>query len=57
MRFLAVAGVVCLVLVIPVFGQGAAYEDVVVDVGNMGLTVTNAGFIGQYNNGIRPSGS
>jgi hypothetical protein len=41
---------------IEAFAQGAPYEEVVIDVGNLGLTVTNAGFIGQSNIRNNPAG-
>ena len=42
-------------LSLPVYGQ-APFEEAVVDVGNVGLTLTNAGFIGNSNAANNPSG-
>ncbi|MCH8959927.1 MAG: hypothetical protein IH820_01015 [Bacteroidetes bacterium] len=37
-------------------GQGAPFEEVIVDVGNVGLTVTNVGFFGKANVRNNPDG-
>ncbi|MEM9667119.1 MAG: hypothetical protein AAF970_19500, partial [Bacteroidota bacterium] len=41
----------------PAYGQGASFEEVVVDVGNLGLTITNSGFIGRANIRNTPTGT
>ena len=48
----------CVVLIDPgnLYAQGASFEEAVVDVGNIGLTVTNAGFFGRANIRNTPTG-
>ncbi len=43
-------------MIAPATAQNASFEDAVVDVGNIGLTVTNAGFIGRANTRNNPTG-
>ncbi|MFQ5571029.1 MAG: hypothetical protein ACE5G0_15220 [Rhodothermales bacterium] len=55
------ASMVCLALLwgsLPglTWGQGASFEEAVVDVGNVGLTVTNVGFVGKANVRNNPTG-
>ncbi|ARA92065.1 hypothetical protein AWN76_002030 [Rhodothermaceae bacterium RA] len=38
------------------FSQGASFEEAVVDVGNIGLTITNSGFFGRANVRNQPTG-
>ncbi|MCB0719405.1 MAG: hypothetical protein KDD65_13235 [Bacteroidetes bacterium] len=38
------------------FGQNAPFEEAVVDIGNVGVTVTNAGFVGKSNVRNNPTG-
>ena len=38
-----------LVLLFPFSADAQSFEDAVVDVGNIGLTITNAGFVGRAN--------
>ena len=48
----------CVVLISSrdIYAQGASFEEAVVDVGNIGLTVTNAGFFGRANIRNTPTG-
>ncbi|GIV60449.1 MAG: hypothetical protein KatS3mg043_1538 [Rhodothermaceae bacterium] len=57
MKHLAVP-VLLLLFLLPLHGraQTASFEEAVVDVGNLGLTVTNAGFIGRANVRNNPTG-
>ena len=43
--------------IVPAFGQGAPFEEAVIDVGNVGFTVTNSGFFGRANVRNNPTGS
>ena len=58
MRFLRVSVLIlAAVLVLPTFtAAGQEFEDVVIDVGNVGLTITNAGFVGRSNVRNNPTG-
>ena len=38
------------------YGQGAPFEEAVIDVGNVGITVTNAGFVGKAQVRNSPTG-
>ena len=40
----------------PAVGQGAPFEEAIIDVGNIGLTITNAGFVGRSNIRNNPTG-
>ncbi len=56
-----VSGIFTVLLVWGIFAactraQGAAFEEAVIEVGNLGLTVTNSGFIGRANVRNNPTG-
>jgi hypothetical protein len=46
----------CLFRAVPLFGQEVLFEEAVVNIGNLGVTVTNAGFIGRANVRNNPTG-
>ncbi|MFT5142041.1 MAG: hypothetical protein ACI80V_002666 [Rhodothermales bacterium] len=52
-----VTAVLFVLLASPHFAVGQSFEDAVVDIGNIGLTVTNAGFFGRANVRNAPTGS
>ncbi|MDX1545391.1 MAG: hypothetical protein R3247_00295 [Rhodothermales bacterium] len=57
MRTAGAALCACLAAALPVHAQdGAPFEDAVVDVGNVGLTVTNVAFVGRANVRNNPTG-
>ncbi|MFT4603525.1 MAG: hypothetical protein ACI9W4_000240, partial [Rhodothermales bacterium] len=53
----SVTAVCLLLLVFPQGAEAQSFEDAVVDIGNIGLTVTNAGFFGRANVRNLPTGS
>ncbi|MDX1429619.1 MAG: hypothetical protein R3282_04990, partial [Rhodothermales bacterium] len=56
MRTRILVVVVALSASIPASAPGQAFEEAVIDIGNVGITVTNAGFVGRSNVRNNPTG-